>query len=416
MILRRSCLVLVALLLGGAIPPSASFQTTHAHFPSLHTINQQFQETSPISITECRRESVSARRTLKLRATTAVPPPPLSQQRGGKQQHRTPCPLLLDRSSTLIQQSQHSQQQQYHSNSNNHNGGGLHLFRPKRAEQLWLDEASYQRRKDEWASKYTSVDALRETFGASRNGVWGDLDAQTARRLYKTLLPKALLELYKMGVHPEDLAPLAYRARVAAKLYARERCSLPFRVAANLYDGFRQWRRYGSFDTHGMSFQQIWEKYSAVILEQSLESSEDLTSDDVTAKICLKILERSCATNEMVDNLVLRDEEGKQDLDHFTQTLEQDVRRLLQPVQEVMKPSEQELQRIRTLRRVARIRRRLNKSLHRNPNHHHQKVASPLSPEVTRDTTKSSLPPRTKFPWQNRSRPPRADDLGAEPQ
>jgi hypothetical protein len=264
------------------------------------------------------------------------------------------------------------------------------LFRPKR-QDLFLDEAAYQRRKDEWASKYTSVDALRRTFGANRNGVLGDLDPQTARRLYKTLLPKALLELYKMGVHPEDLAPLAYRARVAAKLYARERCSLPFRVAANLYDGFRQWRRYGSFDTHGMTFQQIWEKYSAVILEQS-SANEDLTADDVTAQICLKILERSCATNEIVDNLFLRDEEGKQDLEHFTQTLEQDVRRLLQPVREVSKPSEQELHRIRTLRRVARIKRRLNKSLHRNSN----SVKAITAPEET--ARRVQEPPRPRFP------------------
>ena len=246
-----------------------------------------------------------------------------------------------------------------------------------RRKEQDLVEAAYQRRKEEWACKYTSVDALRETFGSNRNVVWGDLDASTTRRLYKTLLPKALLELYYMGVKPEDLAPLAYRARVAAKLYARERSSVPTRVAANLYDGFRQWRRYGSFNTRGMSYKQIWEKYSAEILDEC-RGEEGLTDDDVTAKICLKILERSCSTNEMVDKLVLsnaRSDEEKQDLQEFTDTLENDVRRLLQPVvattarSAVMDDrktmaknapsSPLSAERIRTLRRVVRIKRRL---------------------------------------------------------
>lgn len=201
-------------------------------------------------------------------------------------------------------------------------------------------DADYQRRKEAWAAIYTSLDGLRSTFGSNRNLVWGDLDAATARRLYKTLLPKALLELYNTGVdvHPADLAPLAYQARVAAKLYARERCALPARVAANLYDGFRQWRKYGSFDTAGMSYQQVWNKYAATVLQDDLEhtsadtttttsttgtsttasattnnnaySDSDLDRSDVTAKICLKILERSCETNQMIDKWVLSSKNG----------------------------------------------------------------------------------------------------------
>ena len=42
----------------------------------------------------------------------------------------------------------------------------------------------------EWAGRYTSVEALREHFGTNQNKVWGDLQASTARRLYKTLLPR----------------------------------------------------------------------------------------------------------------------------------------------------------------------------------------------------------------------------------
>jgi hypothetical protein len=220
-------------------------------------------------------------------------------------------------------------------------------FAPIASDDETPEEILYRQRKEQWAAKYTSVDALRKTFGTNRNGIWGDLDPQTTRRLYKTLLPRALLELHCTAVnscagtsislntvsttksdtvspassmddssthdqeqspllllHPEDLAPLAYQARVAAKLYARERCVLPARIAANLIDGFRQWKKYGQFHCHGMSYQQLWDKYASVILHDVHKNQYDLTVEDVTAKICLKILERSCQTNPAVDQLV----------------------------------------------------------------------------------------------------------------
>ena len=60
----------------------------------------------------------------------------------------------------------------------------------------------YQKRKEEWANRYTSLKSLRDTFGSNKNRLWGDLDPASARRLYKTLLPKALLELVQAGVEP----------------------------------------------------------------------------------------------------------------------------------------------------------------------------------------------------------------------
>jgi hypothetical protein len=225
------------------------------------------------------------------------------------------------------------------------------------------DEAvEYRKRKDEWANRYTKLDSLRETFGSNRNKVWGDLDAATARRLYKTLLPRALLELVKVGVQPEDLAPLAYQARVSAKLYARERCQVPARLAATLYDGFRQWKRYGKFQGSGMSYDQVWEKYQKAIMDDcSHRNFDDLTEQDVTAKICLKILERSCTTNERIDRWVLspEDEEQREDLARITQTLETDVRKLLDPIAcKEVSQNYLTLQQYRTLRLVARARRR----------------------------------------------------------
>jgi hypothetical protein len=220
----------------------------------------------------------------------------------------------------------------------------------------------YERRKREWADLCTSVHSLREVFGENENKLWGDLDGSTTRRLYKTLLPRALLELYKLGLHPEELAPLAYQARLAAKLYARERCIVPARFTAIGYDGFRQLMRYGKFQEQGLSFKQLWDKYEAKIMKEM--DTEGLTSQDVAAKICLEILERSCRTNEGVDRLILRPsdvqamEDHKQDIDNLTQQLEKDVRAILEPGSQKV-PRTLRAQRVFALRMVARAERHL---------------------------------------------------------
>jgi len=229
------------------------------------------------------------------------------------------------------------------------------------------EEAEYQRRKNEWALKYTSLRSLRDTFGGNENKLWGDLDARTARRLYKTLLPRSLLELYNLGLRPEDLAPLAYQARVAAKLYARERCKLPPRYAAYAIDGFRQWKRYGKFQPKGMSYDQVWNKYEEQIgLELIEDDQQDLTDDDVTAKICLKILERSCKTNENIDKWVLsgknsKDKEEDELLHAITAQLERDVEELLDPAPRDLASKSERIssRRFFTLRLVARAKKRL---------------------------------------------------------
>lgn len=206
--------------------------------------------------------------------------------------------------------------------------------------------AEVRRRKAEWAARYTSLAGLREAFGSNRNRLWGDLDAATARRLYKTLLPTALCELVlDLGVTAEELAPLAYAARRAAKLYARERCRVPARVAANLYDGARQWRRYGRFQPAGMSYEQVWDKYYSQWCDAC--GSEE----EVVSKTCKTILEKSCQTNEMIDRWLLspsgsshggdalaahggdaeRRRRGDMLLREIAQTLEMDFRRILDP-------------------------------------------------------------------------------------
>jgi len=227
------------------------------------------------------------------------------------------------------------------------------------------EEEDYERRKREWAATYTSVKSLREKFGSNKN-IFGDLDASTCRRLYKTLLPRALLELYRLGLQPEDLAPLAYKARVAAKLYARERCSVPARLWAMGFDGVRAWKKYNKFQVTGMSYDQVWKKYESEIMQEIEHCTEGLTEEDVTAKICLRILERSCTTNEGVDKLFLREsdakamEEQQQDISNITQQLEKDVRAILDPLHKTH-PNAMTAQRVRALRMVIRAKRRMER-------------------------------------------------------
>lgn len=241
------------------------------------------------------------------------------------------------------------------------------LFPPRIGEEDEEKQESidYERRKEEWASRYCSVDSLRETFGSNQNQLYGDLDRITTRRLYKTLLPRALLELIKIGVaEPEDLAPLAYQARVAAKLYARERSTLPTRLQATTFDAVRQFKKYGKFQPHGMSYDQIWDKYETRILEEDYDEKM-MTEDDMTTKICLKILEKSCETNQRIDDwcCAIDDEEClrmKQeqttDILIAMDQLEADVHALLSSQEDQGTIS---ARRMFTLRLLARVRRRL---------------------------------------------------------
>lgn len=146
-----------------------------------------------------------------------------------------------------------------------------------------------------------------------------------------------------MGLHdlglmgPHELAPLAYEARMAAKKYARERCVVPARLGSMLYDGWRQWRKYGKFDVEGMSWDQIWEKYEAQVVKEldwdDIEEAEEI-ADEVTARVCMRILERSCTTNKDVDSMFLKDgksaSRSKEDIRKLAEQLDQDIMELVQ--------------------------------------------------------------------------------------
>ena len=97
-----------------------------------------------------------------------------------------------------------------------------------------------QERKNAWLAKYGSADALKQTFGTLGN----KLSPSDTRALYHALLPRSLLALSELDVlTPEDLAPLAYQARIAAKEYARSRCNTQGRILTALVDQYRSIKR-----------------------------------------------------------------------------------------------------------------------------------------------------------------------------
>lgn len=194
------------------------------------------------------------------------------------------------------------------------------------------DEDEQVRRKLEFAARYTDVDTLRRTFGTNKNKFWGDFDAETTRKLYHMLLPRAMLELYRIEgqLRPQELAPLAFEARVAAKKYARERCVVPGRLFSMAFDGFRSLKNYGKWSAEGLSWEQIWHKYESEVL------SENFLEDDMhalTHQVCLKILEKSCASNPLMDKMFLTDDINpfaEQDVARIAQILDQEMQELLQ--------------------------------------------------------------------------------------
>jgi hypothetical protein len=132
-----------------------------------------------------------------------------------------------------------------------------------------------------------------------------------------------------------------------------------------------------------MTYPQVWDKYESMILDE-LEKDQlnDLTDEDVTAKICLKILERSCHTNERIDRFLLRRpeiydssqprprlgsktqeelarQEQEKDLTTVIAQLERDVHELLKPAP-IRHEREWQASRIKTLRLLVRAKQRLD--------------------------------------------------------
>lgn len=223
----------------------------------------------------------------------------------------------------------------------------------RRARKKKLQRLQYQRRRERWTRRYGSLRALQATFGRGPPG--GDLSPQQTRALYHALLPRAVLSLNEMGLmRPEDLAPLAYEARIAAKEYARSRCVWTGRVATSLFDQYRSLRDRGQFlgpgSSASASWEELWDKYEERIVAEEHERKLDVQGKkdvrereknsvvdrDLANRIYMRILERSCATNQAFDSLFLVDDgaEDGNELAAIARQLDSDVRAILLPPKE----------------------------------------------------------------------------------
>ncbi len=184
------------------------------------------------------------------------------------------------------------------------------------------------------------VDLLRQAYGPRRS-IWGDLSPAETRRFYHELLPVSVYldaldardggdgverplgggtsggglatvvdaanqaggaywECFFGNAETlEQRARLASMARHAAKLYVRERCHLPSRVVAHLYDGLRHLKEFGTFRVTGMTWEELWDKYERKILAED----PSLEGEALKTSVCLRILEKSCSTSEVINNL-----------------------------------------------------------------------------------------------------------------
>jgi len=180
-----------------------------------------------------------------------------------------------------------------------------------------------------------TVNILRSEYGESPRRWWGDLSASETRTLYHSLLPTIMLlenedELKDLPL--KNRAYIASMARYAARLYARERCRLPGRWAASLYDAIRHAIRYGRWSWTGMTVDEIWLKYEmelrnerglpdprekeawreaqdvegeadegAMADERRREKASQLQEKRMYKALYKRILSKSCSTNRFID-------------------------------------------------------------------------------------------------------------------
>ena len=149
-----------------------------------------------------------------------------------------------------------------------------------------------------YACPPTSLDTLRKRYG-TRQSLWGEWSNAETRTFYRTQLPRALQIDGALGLTLEERAQLASEARHALRVYSRERCYLPGRVAARIYDGLRHFQLFGYWSCNGMNWTEVKEKYAR---EARLQLGDEATSTEIEMFVYRKIVDRACATNAIFDH------------------------------------------------------------------------------------------------------------------
>ena len=149
-----------------------------------------------------------------------------------------------------------------------------------------------------YACPPTSLELLRKRYG-TRQSLWGEWSNAETRTFYRTQLPRALQIDGALGLTLEERAQLASEARHALRVYSRERCYLPGRVAARIYDGLRHFQLFGYWSCDGMNWTEVKEKYARDARQQL---GENALSTDIEMFVYRKIVDRACATNAIFDH------------------------------------------------------------------------------------------------------------------
>lgn len=157
----------------------------------------------------------------------------------------------------------------------------------------------------------TSIDILRRRYGTNKS-LWGEWSNSETRQFYKSQLPKPLQIEGALGLTLEERAKLASAARHAVRMYSRERCHLPGRILAELYDGFRHLHSFGYWKSDGMSWDEIKNKY---LRQARAALGADASESEIELLAYKKVLERSCATNLLFDGLAKADDNNNNNND-----------------------------------------------------------------------------------------------------
>lgn len=100
----------------------------------------------------------------------------------------------------------------------------------------------------------------------------------------------------------QERAELASAARHALRRYARERCHLPGRLLARLYDGIRHLYDFGKWSSTGMTWEEVKEKYRRQAIK---ELGADASVDDIEYFIHKRVVDKACSTNQFFDRIAL---------------------------------------------------------------------------------------------------------------
>jgi hypothetical protein len=156
----------------------------------------------------------------------------------------------------------------------------------------------------------TSLEELRKRYG-TRQSLWGEWTNEETRQFYKQQLPRALQIEGALGLSLEERARLASEARHALRVYSRERCHLPGRIAARLYDGLRHWQIFGYWSSDGMTWEEVKRKYGR---EARLALGVNATEDEVAMYIYRRIVDKACTTNSLFDNIAAQGSLGPDEI------------------------------------------------------------------------------------------------------